>query len=158
MALDQAAISAVYNAVLSHVHASGEFGAVNGHEAASAPPAGAPTASVWAAYLGPGPGSGLASTDALLVVNVRVYSPVMVQTREQADAMDPRLLAACSAVIGRLEGDLDLGGNARCVDVRGMSGRRLEAQAGYIEVGGKLCRILDLTVPVIINEAWVEAV
>jgi hypothetical protein len=156
MALDQAAISAVYSTVLSHVSATGQYGAVNGHEPKSTPPVGAPTAGVWAAYLGPAVGSGLAVTSALLVVQVRTYSPMLAQTREAADAMDPRLLTACSAVIGALAADLDLGGQARCVDVRGMSGRRMEAQAGYVEMSGKLQRILDLSVPILINDAWVE--
>lgn len=156
MAIDEAAISAVYDAALSHVQASGQFDRINGHEPKNAPGKGI-TAAMWAAYLGPAVGSGLAATDALLVVNTRIYTPMIVQTREQADAMDPRLLAAAADVIGRWTGDFTLGGRARCIDIRGQAGRRLEATGGYLDADKTLCRVFTVQLPIIINDAWTEA-
>lgn len=156
MAIDEAAVNAVYNAALSHVHAAGYFDSIAGHEPKTVPGRGL-TAAMWAEYLGPAIGSGLAETSALLVINCRITTPMVTQTREQADAMDPLLLAACAAVISRWTGDLDLGGTCRCVDIRGMSGRRLEARGGYMNQDGRLCRVLSITLPIIINDAWTEA-
>lgn len=154
MGLDHTAISDAYSRVLSHVKATGVFRHVAGHEISSAPPE-ALTAALWVAYLGPAP-SGASATSALLVLNVRVYHPMRFQSRDQADAMEPRILVGASAVMGRLLGDLTLGGTVRSIDSRGMSGRRLEALSGYDNMDNKWVRFMSVTVPIIINDAWEE--
>ena len=155
MTLNRAAIDAAYSAVLSHVSATGQFQTINGHEPLSTPVLSGVAAAQWAAYLGPAIGSGLSQTSALLVLNVRVQS-LATGDRLTLDAMDPRLLTATSAVLTRLIGDLTLGGTVRCIDVRGMSGKRLEANAGYMEQNKTMQRVMVITVPIIINDAWAE--
>lgn len=153
---DEAAMHAAYDAVLSRVAATGHFEDVIGHELTAAGPPGL-VASQWADYLGPAVGSGLASTDALLVLNVRVEATAFVADRATADAMDPRILSAVTAVIAALASDLTLDSTVRVIDVRGISGRRLESRAGYMERDRTLKRVVSISVPIIIDDAWIEA-
>lgn len=153
--LSEITIHTAYYQVLSLVASTGHFEDVLGHELTAAGPPGL-IASQWVDYLGPAIGSGLASTDALLVVNVRIEATAFVSSREAADAMDPKIFGATTAVFSALAADLTLGGTARTIDVRGISGRRLESRAGYMERDRTLKRLSAITVPVIIDDAWIE--
>jgi hypothetical protein len=145
-----------FAAVVSHASVSGYFERVCGYEPTSKGPPGLQCA-IWADALGPATGSGLSSTSALLVLFARIEAAAFVADRVVAEQLDPKILAATSHLIAKLMADLTLGGVARTVDVRGMSGRRLEARAGYIEVDRSFRRIMTLTVPIIINDLWNEA-
>jgi hypothetical protein len=54
-------------------------------------------------------------------------------------------------------GDFTLGGLVECVDLLGMTGQRLEARAGYLEQDRKIYRVMTITLPVIVAEAWEQA-
>lgn len=163
MALTADAVTSVYDKIVSHASATGYFADVAGHEIKSSGPLGL-VCMMWMDYLGPalgGAGSGLAETSTLLVLNARIEAGAFAPDRLTADAIDPKLLAAASALMGRLIGDLTLDGTAaglvRTIDVRGMSGRRLEGRGGYLDRDGKLKRLINITVPIILNDAWTEA-
>ena len=150
MALDAAQI---IDAVVSHAAASGWFDRVNQHEPKNAPPYGL-TAAVWVDEIRPAQSSGLDSTSALLVLNVRLYTSML---QEPQDAIDPNLVAASSVLFAAYSGDFSLGGEARHVDLLGAEGAPLRARAGYLNQDQKLYRVMTITLPVIVNDAWDQA-
>jgi len=142
----------ILDAVGSHAAASGRFEGVYGHEPKNAPGKGL-TAAAWVDHIRPA-GSGLKSTSALIVLNVRLYSSMI---QEPQDAIDPELTDALSDLITAYSGDFTLGGLLRNVDLLGMSGIPLSARAAYMEQDHKVFRIYDITVPCIVNDAFEQA-
>jgi hypothetical protein len=147
-------LSAIMNAVTSHAAASGHFDRVGSHEPKNAPGKGL-SAAVWVDRIEPIPRvSGLATSGALVVLNVRVYTNMLA---DPPDSIDPNLVAAVDALIGAYSGDFELGGNVRNVDLLGSYSSGLGAQAGYLEQDGKLFRVMTISVPLVINDAWGQA-
>lgn len=145
---------AILDAVITHALTSGYFERINGHEPKSAPGKGL-TAAVWADRIGPvAPASGLAATSARLVLNVRLYSPML---QEPQDAIDPTLVAAADALMAAYAGDFTLDGLVRNVDLLGAQGVPLEGQAGYLRADSTLYRVITITLPVIVNDAWSQS-
>jgi len=144
----------ILNALTSHSAASGLFESVLNHEPKSSPGVGLTTA-IWCQAIGPMPaGSGLAATTSRVEFVQRVYSPMLT---EPQDAIDPRVVAAVDVLMGAYTGDFTLGGLIRNVDCLGAAGVPLSARAGYLTQDGKLFRIMDLTVPCIVNDLWSQA-
>jgi hypothetical protein len=139
-------------AVTSHAQTLGVFDTVNGAEPKTAPGNGV-TAAVWADRGAGVQSSGLASTSALVVMNVRLYADML---SDPPDAIDPQMIAALDALITAYSGDfeLDAAPNVRCVDLLGISGTSLSWQAGYISQDGKMFRAVTITLPLLINDAW----
>lgn len=137
----------------SHAASLGYFDRVNTHEPKNGPGRGM-TASMWIDRMGPaiGFGSGLNSTTARVVFNVRLYSSML---QEPQDEVDPNLLEACDALMAAYSSDFDLGGSIRMVDLLGSStGHTLEMQSGYINIDNRVFRVLTISVPCIVNDAW----
>lgn len=154
MAQTEEQIKSILQALESHVAASGWFERVNRHEPKNAPGLGL-TAAIWMQALRPVPlRSGLAVTSALLVANVRLYSPMVT---DDEDSIDPNLTGACSALIGAYSGDFTLGDTVANVDLLGAHGAPLSAEAGYLEQDRKLFRVYTLTVPLIVNDVWSQS-
>lgn len=139
----------ILDKIISHALAAGLFERVNGHEPKNAPGNGL-TAAVWVQTID-STRSGLASTSALLVLNVRIYKPMLA---EPQDAIDPNVAAAVDALMTAYSGDFQLGDQVRNVDLLGQTGTGLSAQAGYIEQDHKLYRVMTITLPVIVNDVW----
>ena len=68
------------------------------------------------------------------------------------DGVDPAVLGAVSVLLAAYAGDFTLGGLVREVSIFG----GLQAQPGYMDFGGKPLRAVEITVPVIVNDAWDE--
>lgn len=153
--LTKANIQDVFDRILSHAMALGMFETVNGHEPKNNPGSGL-TAALWFDYIGPALSSGLSATSALVVLMFRIYTPF---AQEPVDAIDPEVAGAMSEFISAISGDFDLAGsnNVRCIDLLGMTGRRLEAQAGYVTIDRKLNRVMSATIPLIFNDSWGQA-
>lgn len=153
--LSEADINSIYDAVVSHAMTLGRFPSVNQHEPKGAPTEG-PHCAIWVDWLGPMPtGSGGAATTALLILNERIY---MNFRQDPLDMIDPSIIAAVNDLIGAYSGDFDLNCNkVRCIDLLGMSGTMLHAQAGYLELDHKIQRIMTITLPIIIDDAWAQA-
>lgn len=145
----------IVDALASHAAASGHFETVNGHEAITESASGL-TVGIWPQVMRPSPpGSGLASTAARLVFMVRIYSPALSQPQ---DAIDPTMLAATDALMAAYSGDFTLGGSVRDVDLLGAGGESLSAVAGWLPwADGSRSRVMDITVPLVINDAWTQA-
>jgi hypothetical protein len=146
----------IMDLIRSQALATGRFASVNGHEPKSAPQVGsAITYAFWVDSIEPVESSGLASVSARLTIMGRVYASMFT---EPADTIDPAIVDAASALIALYCTDLDLNGRGRSVDVFGMEGTKVSAKAGYLEQDKKVFRVMDITLPIIINDVWDESV
>lgn len=144
-------ISDVIDAVTSHASASGFFDSVQCHEPKSAPGNGL-TYAVFLSGLGPArAASGLTATTARVELTGRIYKPFRT---EPEDLIDPGLADAADALFAAYTGDFDLGSHARNVDVLGAHGAPLGARAGYQTIDKSVFRVLDIAIPIIVNDAW----
>lgn len=144
---------ALIDAVASHALASGWFESVNRHEP-KASPGTSLTAAVWVQHIIPLPAqSGLISTSGRLLLQVRLYSN-MIATPE--DQIDPNLIKACDDLMAAYSADFSLDGLVNSVDLLGRHGVPLSALSGYINIGPGWYRILDIDVPLIIDDLWVQ--
>lgn len=143
---------ALISAVADHALTLGFFERVNRHEPKNAPGLGL-TAAIWVDSIAPVRAGSLDSTTVRFAVMVRAYTSMLA---EPQDAIDPNLAKAVDALIGSYSGDFTLGGDfdIRMVDLLGQFGVPLSAQAGYLEQDKKLYRVMTVTNPIIINDAW----
>lgn len=146
--------AAIFAAVEGHAMASGLFERVNGHEPRNAPGSGL-SAAVWFAGLQPvAAASGLAATSARLLFTVRIYANAL---QEPQDGIDPSVLGAADTLMAAYSGDFTLGALIRDVDLLGAHGVALSAQPGWLDMGEAKYRTVDITLPMIINDAWPQA-
>lgn len=139
----------VINAVASHAAGSAWFDRVNGFEPKSAPGNGI-TCSIWVQSAEPA-ASGLTSTSVRFELSVRLYMPML---EEPQDAIDPRLTAAAWDLFTAYSGHFTLGGLVESVDLLGAYGNPLRWEAGYVQIERPLFRIITITLPVKINDAF----
>ena len=158
MALDDAAIIAIYDAVSSHAKASGLFDGVLDHEPwTSLPDASKMYAAVLLGPLGPAPGaSGLSSTSGRLELSVRVYA-----TRtSQPGACDRKVLGAATKLMAAYSGDFELeapdipDGLINSIDLLGARGGPMAMVPGWLQMDGAPLRVAEITLPVILNDVW----
>ena len=148
MALD---IDTLLDGVISHALTLGVIDEMNGHEPKSAPGRGV-TGAVWVQEIDPVPGaSGLASTTIRLGLMLRLYTPMLSET---PDAIDPNLIKAVDALCAAYHGDFTLNGTVMEIDLEGAYGDPLRGRAGYLNQDGRMFRVMDLTVPLIVNDLW----
>lgn len=151
MALGIAGITA---SVQSHAQELGLFEVVTLHEPKSKPDNGL-TCAIWADRIVPeGLASGLNTTSAIVVMSVRLYTPMLQQPY---DEIDTDMLHAVDALLAAYSGAFTLEGQVRDVDLLGMYGTSLSAQAGYIEQDRKLFRCMTITLPLIVNDLYPQA-
>lgn len=141
----------VLDAALSHAARLGSFRAFTRHEPKNAPGAGL-TYAMWIDSIRPvAARSGLDTTSVRFVINARLYSNMLA---EPQDEIDPEIVAAVDELFAAYTGDFTLGGLVSHVDLLGAYGDPLQAQAGYLNQDGKLFRVMTVTLPLIINDAW----
>jgi hypothetical protein len=146
--------NAIVNSIKDHALTLGVFEEVNGHEALS-PPGNGLSGGVWFIQAGPAEGqSGLDSTTAYVVFNFRIYSSA---EQQPADGIDPAMVDAMDLLITGLSGDFELGSNVRNIDLLGSHGPGLSARSGWLPIpDGPTFRIIDITIPLVINDAWAQ--
>lgn len=143
-------IEAILDAVVSHAMTTGFFDRVNQHEPKSAPGTGL-TVAVWADSIEPVRSSGADVTSAKVVMNVRIYASML---QEPQDMIDPNMVKAVDALMAAYSGDYSLDGLVRNVDLLGMEGTPMQAQAGYLNIDGKMYRVMTISLPLVINDVW----
>lgn len=144
---------AILAAVQSHAETLAVFERAGTHEPKNAPGNGLSIA-VWAGPMRAVPAaSGLAAMSARLELVVRVYNPML---QKPYDDIDPTVLDAVDALFTAYAADFELGGLVRNVDLLGQHGTALSAVPGYLSQDGKLFRVMDITLPLIINDLWNE--
>lgn len=100
--------------------------------------------------------SGVRTPETVLDAPVRVYDLLV---RLYMSMLDPgtdtetRMARTVGETLEDFEGDFTLGGNVRAVDFGGVYGASVEARWGYVEVGGKMYRMCDISVPLIVDPA-----
>jgi hypothetical protein len=151
MAFDAAAVRGLFDRVQSHAMTLGLFDTVNTHEPKSAPGNGLWCA-IWVQEISPmGAVSGLAATSGRVTLNVRVGKSFISSPE---DGIDPDILTAVSTLMGDYSGAFTLGGTVRNIDLLGQSGQALSAQAGYLTIDTKLFRVMEITLPILVNDLW----
>lgn len=145
-------ITAVVDQLASHAAATGVIdGPVNGHEPLS-PPGNGVTAAVWFNTIRPARGrSGLNATTVVVLCTLRLYKPL---TSQPQDAIDEDLTAATNLLMKAYSGDFTLGGTVAEVDLLGEFGTPLWAQSAYQDIGGTKYRVIDIAVPLVVNDVW----
>lgn len=145
---------AILDGIVSNILQLGVFDRVNTHEPKTAPGTGL-TVAVWADTIRPYvQGSGLNTTSAAILYNVRIYQSML---KEPQDLIDTVLIEAVDTLFAQYSGDFSLGDSAREIDLLGESGSPLSAQAGYINIDGKIYRIVTIVLPIIINDVWSQS-
>jgi hypothetical protein len=145
-------IADVIDAAVSHAQRTGYFDSVNAHEPKSSPGNGVSCA-VWVNKIDPIKRGGLNSTSLRVELNVRIYASMM---QEPQDMIDVNMVLAMDSLMASYSGDFQLDGLAglRSVDLLGIHGTGLAAQAGYLNTDGKLMRVITITLPLIMNDVW----
>jgi hypothetical protein len=152
---NDAAIQAVIDKLVGFALASGRFDAVNAHEPKNSPGTGI-TFALWVQRVRPVPrGSGVAATSGILLMMGRIYQNFRSQPY---DAIDPKVTAAMTDIMGAISGDFALQGvpQVRNVDLLGQFGVALDAQAGYVEIDRNVFRVMTITIPVILNDMFIQ--
>jgi hypothetical protein len=146
-------IRAYTDALASHALTTGHFARVNQYEPKSAP--NGLSGAVWVQTLRPDQQrSGLAVTSAWLTFTLRIYVPML---QEPMDDIDPRLIDAVDDLLRLYSADFTLDGMIREVDLLGQSGTGLSMQSGYLDVDKRKFRIVDITIPLGLNDVWDQA-
>lgn len=152
MSFDAAAVDTLVNNINSHAAKLGIFRAVAFHEPKASPGSGLRFAA-WADRIEPVPGSGLSATSGYVVAMGRIFGNML---QKPEDDIDPRIMKAATTLLAAYSGDFDFGATVRAVDLLGMYGEKLRCQAGYLDVGQGSYRIMDIFIPVIINDMWTQ--
>jgi hypothetical protein len=150
------AVMTVFDKVVSFALATGRFDHVNQHEPKSAPGHGL-ECSVWMNTIVPIRASGMGAVSGVVTLYARIYTSFRQQPY---DAIDTNVMAAVADLMGAMAGNFDFGGaaNVRAVDLLGMaSNTPLSAAAGYVEIDRQMFRIMTVTIPIIINDMFLEA-
>jgi hypothetical protein len=142
----------IQKALATHVKALGGIDRVQEFDPTNAPGKGL-TACLVAATGDPRPPTGLAASALKLVWTVRFMMP----PSQPLGSVDPKLLGKATNLITRLAADLTLGGLVRVIDLRGMAGTSIDLRFGWVEIGGTLYRLLDVNVPLVINDVFPES-
>lgn len=152
MAFDQAAINAVYSSAVSAAKKLGCFAEVIQHEPKAAPPSKA--CAVWTQSLTPVAAvSGLAATSGRLELRARIYLDFLGKPE---DKIDPELVRLTSLLLGAYSGGFTFGGTVMEIDLLGGHGESLSATAGFIHHDGHVFRVMEISLPVIIDNLWTQ--
>jgi len=150
MSFDAAAATALFAALESHAMSLGIFDRVSLHEPANAPGKGLSCSIVMdPAGIVPTPAaSGLAAVSGTVTFLVRIYSSFL---QKPLDSIDPALLGAAATLLGEYAGNFTLAGTVRDIDVLAM-----RAAPAYLSQDGHEYRVMQITLPVVVNDMWGE--
>jgi hypothetical protein len=145
---DEAAANALINSVTSHAASLGIFRSVNSHEPKSAPGNGLRYA-VWIDTIMPdGTVSGLDMVSGTVTLIGRIYGNML---QKPEDEVDPRITAATASLMTAYAGNFTFSGSIRDVDLL-----RMNAKAGYVTIASTVYRVMDISIPCVINDMWSE--
>lgn len=85
---------------------------------------------------------------------VRIYENMLAEPEE---AIELDMANVVSRVMASLIGEYDLGATIRNIDVGGQHGDALRATWGYLDVGGRMFRIADIHVGLIVDDSVMAA-
>lgn len=144
-------VEPIFDAVVSEYQRSGYFDKVNSHEPRRKPSKGL-TAAVWLQSVRPLPQrSGVDSTSGILTFTGRSY---MNMFKEPNDMIDVWMMRANAHLMRLMHDDFDFGGVISNVDLLGAFGTPLSLLSGYLDQDATKYRIMDLTIPCVVNDIW----
>lgn len=144
---------ALLNDVVDYTAQLGVFESVNMHEPISE--VGTYTASVVVQDIVPARGaSGLNATSVRVEFLLRIYVTTM---QAPLDEVDPDIADATSQVLNAFSGGFSFGDTVRQVDLLGEFGTPLSAKAAYVNLSAVLYRVMDIVIPVIVDDVWDQA-
>ena len=82
------------------------------------------------------------------VVTLRIYQPAFESPPEDIEI---ELSNTLSQLLSDILGDADLGASIRHVDAGGIYGNNLSAEWGHLDQNGRIYRIVDLTLPLVVD-------
>lgn len=156
MAITDAQIDDVFARLVSAAAETAMFERVAQHEPKNSPGTGL-TYSIWLQeFKAVGRASGLGSVSGLIVWNGRIYQNFRSQPY---DSIDPKTVKALNVLLAQYCGQFQLGGgdNVRAIDLLGMYGTPLSAQAGYINIDNAIFRCVTITIPIVFNDLFTES-
>jgi hypothetical protein len=148
MALD---ILGIQDRLTSHALASGYFDSVNETKIDEPTGGGNITCGIWADDITPLRSSGLASTSVRIVFKVRLFTSTEASPESYVERV---MVEAADALFSAYSGDFELGGEARNIDLLGIHGASLACNAHYMNLSGTIYRVMDLTVPILVNDVY----
>jgi hypothetical protein len=144
---------ALVDAVASYAATTGEFDTVNTHEPKAKPGTGV-TCSIWVDEILPlAAASGLAAVTGLVTMAMRVQRPFLAH---QLDQIDPLIMRATAALMTVFAGGFTMGAVVRNVDLLGQHSQGLRSKAGYVNQDGTVYRVMDCSLPLVINDLFSE--
>jgi hypothetical protein len=146
MTFDAAAATALFSGLTSHARELGIFERVNSHEPQNTPGTGLSCSITLASIAADPAASGLDAVSGVITFSVRLWSSMM---QKPLDAVDPAVLAAVSALLAAYSGAFTLGGTVRDIDLLA-----LKAQSAYLTSEGKEFRVVEITVPIVVDDLW----
>ena len=139
-------------AVMDHARRLGRFATVLDHEPTAAPGQRGVTVAYWLGPVEPIRASGLNSTSARVEFAARLYRNMFAEPQS-----DLEIIGALDTLMAAYSGDFTLGGLVRSIDLLGAYGAPLGATPGYATVGTTLFRVVDVVLPLIVNDLWTQA-
>ena len=89
------------------------------------------------------------------VAVMRLYRPVLRQPQAESEL---ELALAASELLEDLVEDYTLGSNIREIDIAGgQGGGSLTTDWGHVEIGGVMYRVVDITVPIVVDDSATAA-
>lgn len=146
MSLD---VNTLFSGISSHLRSLGLFESVGKHEPKKAPKG--LSAWCWSDTIRAIRSSSLTNVSVLVVFKIRVCQNFK---SEPQDEIDPQMLAAVGKIMNDFAGDFTLGDAIRNVDILGENGFELKAQAGYLQIDNIMHRIMDIDVPLVVDDVW----
>lgn len=147
---------ACIDALKSHALSLGHFSSVNSVDVGSTPPSADLTAVVYPNRIRALPSaSGLNSTSVAIDFMMRLIRGMNV---DPLGSIDVEMITATDALMNSYSGNFTLGGLIAYVDLLGQHGESLNADSGFIKLDSdQTFRIVDITIPCIINDVWNQA-
>ena len=84
------------------------------------------------------------------VLTLRIFRNMLA---EPTETMEKEFAKAVSSILSDIIGEFDLGGSVRSIDVAGIYGPSIAVSYGYLDLGGTMFRIADITLPVIVDDS-----
>jgi hypothetical protein len=147
MALD---IGSILDTLISHAMATGHFESVNEFKV-DEPSGTGITAGIWNDDTTPIKSSGLGAVSVRIRFKLRMFSSTEAAPESY---LDRAMVDAASTLLNAYAGDFELGGDVRAIDVLGMEGEPLSANAHFMNLSGVIFRVQDITIPVLVNDVW----
>ena len=83
-------------------------------------------------------------------VNVRIYADMLLEPQEWNEY---GLAEVAENLVNALLIDADLSSKIMQIDAAGMAGQGVAMNWGYLDVGGKMHRIVDISLPLLVNDS-----